>query len=954
MIVPNDGSKDEQSVPFGVDQNTMIESIKQCASQEDLTKILQRVAIARSSTNNDNHIDDDDETIASYLIRNIVVFSDESPVHSALHGALNRLDPVATLSACSQVLVDASKGTDNTNKTPHDMHHPEHDDVTSIVIRTPIPLQTALWHIRQRYLNNNNDNDNKAQLDRGGFGPVAKLFREENDKSAMLGEAFVDGVVASLFRIPVLTANACQGQRVVFPEWANRARFVTSLVMVALGLVSDDPDEAGFVLYLQAIFRRGLQAGTHDALAVALLQRFNDHEGEASNNSSRMSLVRIFQMAMSGVRSPRDKVFLLRSMLQHSLTIHVARTNNKGSTASLGGLPSQMKRFVVPVLDSSESIRERWFQLTVLSVSSVSDDGVADSKFCRAVAETLALCSTDASNSDDSDDSDASDSDDNNEPLSFPQAVLRRYITKAARVWAERTFVQRTDRTLQQHVSFFLLAALGTLHRREGKGTAPFVAPLLNGTTIRLESSIFSIRRQGMEVGEALAERLGQALHFDELDVVRKQEQKDDTNKTTPVKPTAAKTKSKTTRNKNKTTVIDPDAAYVSSSSDGDSVEDDGASIASSDSDNSLFGTDDRWKALPRLSWTVQDDDDDEEDLQTTAKPLYLRDCLDLLRTPETDELAPSHHETALAAVEELIRSHPLDLHDVAVDLARQLLYMENKFGMDGFAQQRVKGLIALVVEEPVVAGAFAIESVFRSGSLHNRTDALAALEQAGLELCGMKNLSWMKRLDDNEKDRTVADSGNVTTVLDPKHKGTDKTRRWRTARAEIERKEQGRRIQNEFAGIAAPWFYALLSRFAEKKDDTALWAGANGTRLLSRLLHTLSCIVECSGQSPGTDTLASDLAGFAWSFHTTDSSELRSSVLLSVYIGFSRMRPEAIATALFGGGGVLRDLPDELRRTILDDSNPECREFAKQILSSCHETLSLLGEEPRGISAQR
>ena len=176
----------------------------------------------------------------------------------------------------------------------------------------------------------------------------------------------------------------------------------------------------------------------------------------------------------------------------------------------------------------------------------------------------------------------------------------------------------------------------------------------------------------------------------------------------------------------------DPDAEYKSS--DDDSEADEASGSTYDDDDDSEFDDD---SAL----LSPYDLDDDQEDLRETPRPLYLSECLDYLRTPDTDEHVFSRHETVLKELSRLVRSRPADLVDLGPELARSVLRLENKFSMDSFTELVSESLCSLTVEDPLAVGTNLIAEMFQDGSLTDRLMVLHALDEAAFELSGCKQL---------------------------------------------------------------------------------------------------------------------------------------------------------------------------------------------------------------------
>lgn len=142
--------------------------------------------------------------------------------------------------------------------------------------------------------------------------------------------------------------------------------------------------------------------------------------------------------------------------------------------------------------------------------------------------------------------------------------------------------------------------------------------------------------------------------------------------------------------------------------------------------------------------------------------------------------------------------------------------------------------------------------------------------------------------------------------------------------------------VVNKFGPIAPAWFYSLVSGFMKHKDDTALWGGANGARVLASFLMALATIVECSGLTPGTEILARDLCELAWSFRTVHVPEVRTTLLIAIASSLAVLRDEALMGVLYS----LYDLPEFLRGVAMEDSNETCRMIASTISTNVSQLL--------------
>lgn len=198
-------------------------------------------------------------------------------------------------------------------------------------------------------------------------------------------------------------------------------------------------------------------------------------------------------------------------------------------------------------------------------------------------------------------------------------------------------------------------------------------------------------------------------------------------------------------RNKKRPKQVDPDAEYVSEEDISESSESFEITDDSSDGDDSVWDESDEL-----IPYNL---DDEEEDLRETAIPLYLRDCLEMLQTPQANELAPTRHETGLQAVSSLVRSNPADLPDLTVPLCRALTTLENSFDLADFQANLASGLVSLAVMQPILGGEFLINEFFcGSYGLDVRLLILRTVEEAAYELCGAKTLKEGRQQQNTER----------------------------------------------------------------------------------------------------------------------------------------------------------------------------------------------------------
>lgn len=534
-----------------------------------------------------------------------------------------------------------------------------------------------------------------------------------------------DDWVNLLLRLPSIIANACHTLDTSFPSWATQGKYYPRLVDCALGMIMLTDDATAYCRSLvQHMLRRGGEEVT--------LGMYHAYERASARNHSREKVSCAIRTILRSL-VPREFAVVSRSMILYALSAEDKVDENV--RFSNEWLDSILRT----VLASDRGHCDAFVRSMVLSSQT------KDWKLCYITASLLAgapppengddIAAATASSDDDSDSEDSQTGYEKHPP---EDRLLRRYLSEISVQWSEARFVRQTDAKQQRNVSIFLRVGMNLLIGPMEDAASSLVAVLLEGVTERLSSSTRSIRIDGMRVAELLAKRLGEEVHFDELE--EEEEHAKETDKV------FAKTGSLINKNKKGHTKkhfilkeTDPDALYVSDEEDSDGNE-------KSDS----YNDDSTWDEESVLE--PYDLHDDEEDIRETPRPLYLADCLDLLRIPESNEHAASSHETALNEVTQLVRSRPMDLPDLGALLAFELLRLEDKFNTSGFSELVSESLCALAVEEPFSVGEMLIKELFQDMGLADRLTALDTLANAAIELSGSHELLELRKGSQGER----------------------------------------------------------------------------------------------------------------------------------------------------------------------------------------------------------
>lgn len=130
-------------------------------------------------------------------------------------------------------------------------------------------------------------------------------------------------------------------------------------------------------------------------------------------------------------------------------------------------------------------------------------------------------------------------------------------------------------------------------------------------------------------------------------------------------------------------------------------------------------------------------------------------------------------------------------------------------------------------------------------------------------------------------------------------------------------------------------WFYSLLKKFIETKENESLWRDATGSHLLASFFRCLAAIVEFSGMH-SAQVLGKDLFDLVWSFRDADVAEVRVSVLVATATSFAVIPMDRLL-ALFMDHNI-HDISLALHAISENDPDNGCRTIAQTISQSLNE----------------
>ncbi len=474
--------------------------------------------------------------------------------------------------------------------------------------------------------------------------------------------------------------------------------------------------------------------------------------------------------------------------------------------------------------------------------------------------------------------------------------LLLEALNRVSCVWAEPAFVHRSPHRCQAFVTEFILEASKRLGMSsELNSSSECVLYLIRGVGVRLGMSNLDIRRQGLLVGETVSHIVGEPISFDEL---RHMEERNAAAK-------EIETCNDDHVNKKKTAVltaaIDVSSSVEEQKEEKTAQQQYGAGEPDWDDPDCVLLP---LRVPPRESEAMApvleknkdgDENEDPEDepllpydppLPRKAKlPQYLHHVISRLEVTLDNDSWESQ-KSALVALPMIISRNPPDLQHYCSRLLRDLVFLEDRFGIPDFEELRVEGMIAVSTSEPCTA-AISLSNLFFDSSTSVGSKYLILHVLIGTA----KRLS---KIDSREAILNGKSNRSSGTTAVSQRLGKN-TRRWGR------RQERTTQLyQNRFTMTAPAFVYGLLRGCTVTRTKVELWGHADSAPLLAKVLGALSCFMECTSTGYAAETLGKDVAWFAWAFRNSLHAELRASVVV-VICTVAAISPRALEGAGFG-----------------------------------------------------
>ena len=217
--------------------------------------------------------------------------------------------------------------------------------------------------------------------------------------------------------------------------------------------------------------------------------------------------------------------------------------------------------------------------------------------------------------------------------------------------------------------------------------------------------------------------------------------------------------------------------------------------------------------------------EDDESDLNKVKTPIYIRDCINGLKSQENVEL----FEISLQQIKIIIESKPDDLQEMSLSIIQLLLDLQINYEkeQEKYNQYKLEAMISITINATETVISY-LTSKFQDDnfSLQQKIDILYVLEKSS------------KILSNSVQDTIVStkERSNFKIGEEEKVGKVIKSIVHRTPKSIY---------RNKFINIAHQFFFPLLNRYNDSKLLLLLGTDAY---LLSQLVFTLSRFIEHTG----------------------------------------------------------------------------------------------------------
>jgi len=324
---------------------------------------------------------------------------------------------------------------------------------------------------------------------------------------------------------------------------------------------------------------------------------------------------------------------------------------------------------------------------------------------------------------------------------------------------------------------------------------------------------------------------------------------------------------------------------------------------------------------------------DDEENISVNGvkPPVYLRDCISGLLSSND----PNRQEASLKVLEQLVKKEPGDLKDVAVEIVKILLHLQDQYDITDFFLLRFNAMIAITVRCPRTVSAYLCKEFHGENySINQRLDILEVIKKSVISLSkpsiddseiyrskvplpNMSRLSlkgtkpeWQQIVDERVKQKTrYISKGPINQVSEP--------------------------FKNEFSTVAGLFFFPLLTDFG-KKLKTCDMLGTE-SMLLGNFVYTLGVVLQAADGLQVSCLMAKSLFELIWSLRYHKEPLIRQSIIYALSMIVLHVPSFSLITEL---QCELFESRDWLKDVLDNDANTECQRLAASCIMLMEKTV--------------
>ncbi|CAJ0599398.1 unnamed protein product [Cylicocyclus nassatus] len=288
---------------------------------------------------------------------------------------------------------------------------------------------------------------------------------------------------------------------------------------------------------------------------------------------------------------------------------------------------------------------------------------------------------------------------------------------------------------------------------------------------------------------------------------------------------------------------------------------------------------------IPESERNVESLPADAEPERTAPPPSYIRDCMEQLSEKEKYEV----FEAALFALNAMIRRKAVGFVDIAEQLAKKLVYLENKFSTKNFEETRKQCLISCLIMRPELAPKLGDIVFSRHCSFFHRYLILECFLAAAKELSEFQKEPAKKIVEVPKEEKEEGELNDWRSIVDARIRSH--TRRFTT-----EKKPEPITSCNRFAPVATLFFYPLL----KTRTEEHLELKGRDSPFLARVLFCVSEILQKAANAPTVVRMASSLAEVVGPLRFHPDAYIRSAVLYA-YFSIANAVPQSVFIEFFG-----------------------------------------------------